>query len=102
MYVMNWDTMISHILSMTSRSSLHLLRQLKERKLETVLLDGNENCLARNIADKFYKVNIFNIEDVKKIAIDEKVDFIITVCADQVLLVVAQVSEMLGFPRITP
>lgn len=77
---------------------MELLRQLKERKLETVLLDGNENCLARNIADKFYKVNIFNIEDVKKIAIDEKVDFIIIVCADQVLLVVAQVSEMLGLP----
>ena len=65
---------------------MELLRQLKERKIETVLLDGNENCLARAIPDKFYKVNIFNIEDVKKIAVDEKVDFIITVCADQVLL----------------
>lgn len=77
---------------------MELLRQLKERKIETVLLDGNENCLARAIPDKFYKVNIFNIEDVKKIAVDEKVDFIITVCADQVLLVVAEVSEMLGLP----
>ena len=77
---------------------MELLRQLKERKIETVLLDGNENCLARAIPDKFYKVNIFNIEDVKKIAVDEKVGFIITVCADQVLLVVAEVSEMLGLP----
>ena len=77
---------------------MELLRQLKERKIETVLLDGNENCLARAIPDKFYKVNIFNIEDVKKIAVDEKVDFIFTVCADQVLLVVAEVSEMLGLP----
>lgn len=77
---------------------MELLRQLKERKIETVLLDGNENCLARAIPDKFYKVNIFNIEDVKKIAVDEKVDLIITVCADQVLLVVAEVSEMLGLP----
>lgn len=77
---------------------MELLRQLKERKIETVLLDGNENCLARAIPDKFYKVNIFNIEDVKKIAVDEKVDFIITVCADQVLLVVAEVSEMLSLP----
>lgn len=77
---------------------MELLRQLKERKIETVLLDENENCLARAIPDKFYKVNIFNIEDVKKIAVDEKVDFIITVCADQVLLVVAEVSEMLGLP----
>ena len=77
---------------------MELLRQLKERKIETVLLDGNENCLARAIPDKFYKVNIFNVLYVKKIAVDEKVDFIITVCADQVLLVVAEVSEMLGLP----
>lgn len=77
---------------------MELLRQLKERMIETVLLDGNEKCLAREIPDKFYRVNIFDIETVKKIAVDEKVDFIITVCADQVLLVVAQVSEMLGLP----
>ena len=39
-----------------------------------------------------------NVEAVKEIALKEKVDFLITVCADQVLLVVAQVSEMLGLP----
>lgn len=75
-----------------------LLNQLKERGIATVLLDGNENCLARHLADRFYKVNIFDIEAVKHIATEEKVDFILTVCADQVLLVVAQVSEMLGLP----
>ena len=35
---------------------------------------------------------------MKEVAVKERVDFIITVCADQVLLVVAQVSEMLGLP----
>ena len=38
------------------------------------------------------------MEAVKEVAVKEKVDFLITVCADQVLLVVAQVSEMLGLP----
>jgi carbamoylphosphate synthase large subunit len=41
---------------------------------------------------------IFDIEAVKDLAVEEKVDFLITCCADQVLLVVAQVSEMLGLP----
>lgn len=77
---------------------MELLRQLRQRNIETILIDGNENCLAKSISDWFYKANIFDIEEVKKIALEEKVDFIITVCADQVLLVVAQVSEMLGLP----
>lgn len=75
-----------------------LLKQLKERNIETVLIDGSDNCLARPFADTFYQINIFDINAVKDIAIKEKVDFVITVCADQVLLVVAEVSELLGLP----
>ena len=75
-----------------------LIEQLKERGIETVLLDGSAAPLARDYADRFYQVNIFDIEAVKDIALKEKADFLITVCADQVLLVVAQVSEMLGLP----
>lgn len=77
---------------------VELIRQLKERGIFTVLVDGSQYALAVPYADSFYHVNIFNIEAVKAIAIKEKVDFLITVCADQVLLVVAQVSEMLGLP----
>ena len=77
---------------------IELIKQLKNRKIETVLCDGNENPLARPYADIFYQVPIFDVEVVKNIAIKEKVDFLITVCADQVLLIVAQVSEMLGLP----
>lgn len=75
-----------------------LIKKLQERNITAILADGNAHPLARPYADQFYQVNIFDIEAVKKIAVDEKVDFLITCCADQVLLVVAQVSEMLGLP----
>ena len=77
---------------------IELLRQLKNRKILTVLADGNPSAVARPFADSFYQVNIFDSSAIKAIAEKEKVDFLITVCADQVLLVVAEVSEMLGLP----
>ena len=77
---------------------IELIKQLKNRGITTVLADGNPNAVARPYADIFYHVNIFDIPAIKKIAENEKVDFLLTVCADQVLLVVAEVSEMLGLP----
>lgn len=77
---------------------IELLKQLKTRGIETVLADGNDKAIARPYADHFYQIPIFDIDAVKDLAMKEKVDFLITVCADQVLLVVAQVSEMLGLP----
>lgn len=75
-----------------------LINQLRDRGIETVLVDGSPAPVALPYSDKFYNVNIFDIEAVKKIAVKEAVDFLITVCADQVLLVVAQISELLGLP----
>lgn len=77
---------------------IELIKQLKARGITTVLADGNPNALARPYADIFYQLAIFDVEAVKEVAVKEQVDFLITVCADQVLLVVAQVSEMLGLP----
>ena len=77
---------------------IELIKQLKGRGITTVLADGSPSAVARPYADIFYNVNIFDIPTVKEIAEKEKVDFLLTVCADQVLLVVAQVSEMLGLP----
>ncbi len=81
-----------------SCSQVVLLNQLKERGISTVLADNNPNAIAIPYADKFVRANILDMEAVRKIAIDEKVDFLITVCADQVLLTVAKVSEELGLP----
>lgn len=77
---------------------IELIKQLKGRGITTVLADGSPFAVARPYADIFYHVNIFDIPAVKEIAEKEKVDFLLTVCADQVLLVVAEVSEMLGLP----
>ena len=75
-----------------------LIKELRDRGVETILVDGSPAPVALSYPDKFYNVNIFDVEAVKDIAVKEKVDFLITVCADQVLLVVAQISEMLGLP----
>ena len=71
-------------------AQIELIKQLKERGITTVLIDGNANALAKPYADKFYQMAIFDIEAVKDLAVEEKVDFLITCCADQVLLVVAR------------
>jgi len=75
-----------------------LLGQLKARGIYTILADNNVNAVARPYADQFVKVDLLNVEAVKKVAQEEKVDFLITVCADQVLITVAKVSEALGLP----
>ena len=79
-------------------AQIELLKQLKNRGITTILLDGNENAIARPYADIFFKAPIMDSQAVKEIAVREKVDFIITVCADQVLLICAKVSEELGLP----
>lgn len=79
-------------------AQIELIKQLKERGITTILADGNANALARPYADIFYQIALFDVEAVKEVAVKEKVDFVITCCADQVLLIVAQVSEMLGLP----
>lgn len=77
---------------------IELIKQLKERGIEALLADGSPAAVARPYADKFFHVDVFDIEAIKQISLAEEVDFLITVCADQVLLVVAEVSEMLGLP----
>ncbi|MDO5309845.1 MAG: ATP-grasp domain-containing protein [Planctomycetia bacterium] len=75
-----------------------LIQELKSRGITTILADRNPEALARPYADKFYPVSTMDVEAVKNLAIQEQVDFLITVCADQVLLVVAKLSEELGLP----
>ena len=75
-----------------------LMNQLKERGIYTILADNNVNAIARPYADEFVKVDILNMEAVKRIAVEKQVDFLIAVCADQVILTVSKVSEELGLP----
>lgn len=75
-----------------------LLKKLKERGITTVLADMNEKCSAREYADIFYPTSTLDVDGIREVAKKEKVDFLLTVCADQVLQVVAEVSEDLGLP----
>lgn len=75
-----------------------LIEELKSRNIETVLADWNSNPVAKKYADKFYQASTLDEAKIEQIAIEEKVDFLITVCTDQALLTVAKVSEKLGLP----
>ena len=75
-----------------------LIKELQHRGIYTVLADMNETVVGRKYADKFYPVSVLDVYGIKSVAEKENVSFIITACADQVLLVQAQVSEILGLP----
>lgn len=75
-----------------------LIKELKSRGITALLADMNENVAAREYADEFYKVSVLDIDGIENLARKQKVDFLITVCADQVLQVVAEVSERLNLP----
>lgn len=77
---------------------IELMNQLKSRGVTVVLADMNEKVEGRKYCDIFYPISVLDADAVKDVAIKEKVDFVITVCADQVLEVVAKVSEELGLP----
>lgn len=75
-----------------------LIEELKSRGIYTILADMNPDVTARPLADAFYPISCMDVEAVKKLALDEKVDMVLTACADQALLVQAQTSEELGLP----
>lgn len=79
-------------------SQAALIEDLKKRGIFTILADKNPKAYAVPYADAFYPISTLDEEAIKKLAVDEKVDMVITACADQVLLVVAKVSEELGLP----
>lgn len=77
---------------------IDLINKLKKRGYYTILADYYEKPVAKEYADKFYRISTLDVPAIKQLAVDEAVDFLITVCTDQSLLTVAQVSEDLGLP----
>ena len=77
---------------------IYLMQLLKEKGITVVLADMNEKVIGRPYADIFYPVSVLNEDAVREVAQKEQVDFLITVCADQVLEVVARIAEQLGLP----
>ncbi len=79
---------------------IELIKQLRKKfeGCEIILADYSEHPAAENYVDKFYRESTLDIPAIEKIATEEKVDFLITVCTDQALNTVAEVSEKLGLP----
>ncbi len=77
---------------------IDLIEKLKARGIRTLLADYYEQPVAKDYADEFYRVSTLDVGAIRELCVREKVDFLITVCTDQALLTVAQVSEELGLP----
>ena len=73
-----------------------LIGELKKRGYHTILADYNPQCVGVGVADEFFPVSVMDNEAVKALAIEKKVKFIITACADQVLRTMANVSQELN------
>lgn len=75
-----------------------LIEELKRRNHIVILIDYFENPPAKPYADKHIVASTLDVDQVKKIAKDEKAELICTACTDQALLTVAKVSEDLNLP----
>lgn len=75
-----------------------LINEIKSRGIEVLLADYYAEPVAKKYADKFYQVSTLDVDGIREVAKNEKVDFLITACTDQALLTVARVSEELGLP----
>ncbi|MBQ5982959.1 MAG: ATP-grasp domain-containing protein [Prevotella sp.] len=63
-----------------------------------IVVDMNPNVLAAQVADKFFPISTMDLDAVRKVAIEEKVDYIMTACGDQPILTMGILSEELGLP----
>ena len=79
-------------------SQAALIKELKTRGIHTILADKNPKAVAVPFADEYYEVSTLDEEGIYQLALKEKVDMVLTACADQVLLITAKVSERLGLP----
>lgn len=79
-------------------SQAALIQELKSRGIYTILADRNPKAVAVPYADEFHSVSTLDEEGIYQLALKENVDYVLTACADQVLLITAKVSERLGLP----
>lgn len=75
-----------------------LTKELQSRGITVVMADMNEKVAGRQYADIFYPVSVLDVDAVRELAANEQVNFVMSVCADQVLQVAAEVSRDLNLP----
>lgn len=73
-----------------------LISELKSRGYKTLLADMNADCYAAPYADVFCPVSAMDYEGLLRLAEEQRVDMVITACADQILLAETWLNERLG------
>ena len=77
---------------------ISLINSLKRRGITALLADYYPEPAAKKYADAFFQVSTLDVNAIRELVKREHADFIITVCTDQALLTMAQVSEESGLP----
>ena len=77
----------------------HLIKKLKERGYQTILVDYYEDPIAKEVADRHIQASTLDKDAVLAIAQEEKVDLVITTCIDQANVTACYVAEKLGLPH---
>ncbi len=77
-----------------------LIREIKKLIPDSyvVMVDMNSQVVASKVADKHIVISTMDFDAVRKAAIEENVEYIMTACGDQPLLTIGIVSEELGLP----
>lgn len=76
-----------------------VINNLKRRGYETILVDYNPNCPARDYADKYINESTLDKELILKTAKSEKANLVISIVGDHINAVCCYVAEKLGLPH---
>lgn len=82
-------------------AQIKMIRHLKSRGYRVLLADYTDAPVAVPFADEFFQESTLDVDAIRRIAVREHVDLIITCCTDQALNTVSLLSEELGLPCCT-
>ncbi len=80
------------------------IKKAQQMGLYTIVLDGNENAPAKNVADEFYTVSIKHIQQIKEFifhTLDKKIDGVIAFGVD-IAYIIAQTANILQCNHTIP
>lgn len=76
-----------------------LIEKLKKRGYYTILIDYLDDPPAKHVADEHVQISTFDVEGIKKVAIERGADLIINACLDQVNEGICKIAEELNLPH---
>lgn len=76
-----------------------LIENLKERGYYTILVDYNENPVAKKVADEHIRESTLDFDKILQISIEKDAKLVISACIDQANVTACYVAEKLDLPR---